>query len=212
MSAKTLTESRRTRYTRQAMRDALMELLADRTLAQISVKQLCERADVNRSTFYAHYDGLEDLLHDIEDDTIAWVRGALDQLLSQPDQAGIEHIIARICQYIADNRNHLQVLMSPKADLGFQQQLLGLIYSRRDVAAQLQPYSADPAEAEMRMRFAVSGSIGLLQYWLSTDLAAPADTIARTICAMTLPAASDTPSECTVKHSDPRCFTAHSDA
>ncbi|OZG69437.1 TetR/AcrR family transcriptional regulator [Bifidobacterium eulemuris] len=190
MSAKTFTESRRTRYTRQAMRDALMELLADRSLAQISVKQLCERADVNRSTFYAHYDSLEDLLHDIEDDTIAWVRGALDQLLNQSDQAGIEHIIARICQYIADNRNHLQVLMSPKADLGFQQQLLGLIYSRRDVASQLQPYSDDPAEAEMRMRFAVSGSIGLLQYWLATDLAAPADTIARTICTMTMPSAS----------------------
>ena len=145
--AKELTESRRTRYTRLAMQDALVELLQDQPLGSITVKALCERADVNRSTFYAHYTSIEDLLHDIEDETMAWVTAALDQLLAQPDSAGIEHVIERICQYIADNRKHLQVLMSPKADIGFQQQLLGLIYSRQTVAEQLQPAANDPVEA-----------------------------------------------------------------
>lgn len=179
--AKDLTESRRTRYTRLAMQDALVELLQDQPLGSITVKALCERADVNRSTFYAHYTSIEDLLHDIEDETMAWVTAALDQLLAQPDSAGIEHVIERICQYIADNRKHLQVLMSPKADIGFQQQLLGLIYSRQTVAEQLQPAANDPVEAQMRMRFAVSGSIGLLQYWLATDLAASPESVAHTI-------------------------------
>lgn len=191
MAAKELVESRRTRYTRAAMQDALMDLLAERPLARISVKELCERADVNRSTFYAHYENIDELLRDVEDDAIAWVRGALDDILSQPDPAGIGQVVERICQYIADNSRHLQVLMSPKADLGFQQQLLGLIYSRPEAAAQLAAASgagsaADPAEAEMRMRFAVSGAIGLLQHWLATDLHIPAPTIARIICAMTL--------------------------
>ena len=136
--AKELTESRRTRYTRRAMQDALIELLRNQPLGSITVKALCERADVNRSTFYAHYASIEELLHDIEDETMAWVTTALEQLLAQPDSAGIEHVIERICQYIADNRKHLQVLMSPKADIGFQQQLLGLIYSQRGVGEQLQ--------------------------------------------------------------------------
>ena len=170
--AKELTESRRTRYTRRAMQDALIDLMRERPLGSITIKALCEQADVNRSTFYAHYDSIEELLHDIEDETMAWVTTALDQLLMQPDAAGVEHVIEHICRYIADNRNHLQVLMSPTADLDFQQQLLGLIYSRRSVAEQMQPASSDPAEAQMRMRFAVSGSIGLLHYWLATDLAA----------------------------------------
>ena len=113
--AKELTESRRTRYTRLAMQDALVELLQDQPLGSITVKALCERADVNRSTFYAHYTSIEDLLHDIEDETMAWVTAALDQLLAQPDSAGIEHVIERICQYIADNRKHLQVLMRPES-------------------------------------------------------------------------------------------------
>lgn len=117
--------------------------MRERPLGSITIKALCEQADVNRSTFYAHYDSIEELLHDIEDETMAWVTTALDQLLMQPDAAGVEHVIEHICRYIADNRNHLQVLMSPTADLDFQQQLLGLIYSRRSVAEQMQPASSD---------------------------------------------------------------------
>ena len=161
--AKELTESRRTRYTRRAMQDALIDLMRERRLGSITIKALCEQADVNRSTFYAHYDSIEELLHDIEDETMAWVTTALDQLLMQPDAAGVEHVIEHICRYIADNRNHpAGAARAWTADLDFQQQLLGLIYSRRSVAEQMQPASSDPAEAQMRMRFAVSGSIGLL--------------------------------------------------
>ena len=57
---------------------------------------------------------------------MAWVTTALEQLLAQPDSAGIEHVIERICQYIADNRKHLQVLMSPKADIGFPAAAAGI--------------------------------------------------------------------------------------
>lgn len=187
--AKELTESRRTRYTRQAMSDALIDLLRERPVSAITVKALCERADVNRSTFYAHYGSINELLHDIEDETMDWVTDTLDELLAQPDQAGIERIIEHICRYIADNRNHLQVLMSPKADLDFQQRLLGLIYSRRQLlSATASPVPANPEELQMRMRFAVSGSIGLIQYWLATDLAAAPEVVAHTIFAMTTPA------------------------
>lgn len=185
--AKELTESRRTQYTRRAMQDALVELLADKPISRITVKELCERADVNRSTFYDHYANLNELLRDIEDDAIEWVTGALEQLLEQPDSEGMLHVVEHICRYIADNRSHLRVLMSEQADRGFQQRLLGLIYGRKDVAVQMQPnHDNDPMGAEMRVRFAISGSIGLLQYWLSTDLEAPVEVVARTIIDMSM--------------------------
>lgn len=189
--SKTLTESRRTQYTQRALQDALIELLTDKPLSRITVRELCEKADVNRSTFYAHYRDTASLLHDIEEDAIDWVRGTLQQLLEQPDVESVGRVIEHICQYIADNRSHLRVLMSTKADLGFQQRLLGLIYGRSDVVAQLQPQGVSPEEAEMRVRFAVSGSVGLLQYWLSTDLEASPEAVARTITTMALRPADD---------------------
>lgn len=185
--ARELTESRRTRYTRSAMQDALICLMDDRPLSAITVKALCERADVNRSTFYAHYKSIEELLADIEDETIVWVTAALDQLLADPDRANVERIIERICAYIASNRNHLRVLMSPKADADFQQRLLSLIYSRREVAERMQPVSGSAEEARMRMHFAVSGSIGLIQHWLATGSKATPDMVAHIILSMAMP-------------------------
>ena len=107
--SKELTESRRTRYTRRAMQDALIELLRDQPLGSITVKALCERADVNRSTFYAHYTSIEDLLHDIEDETMAWVlprSTSCSRSLIQPASSTSSNVsantsptIASICRY-----------------------------------------------------------------------------------------------------------------
>lgn len=191
--AKPLTESRRTRYTRQAMSDALIDMLHDHALTEISVTALCARADVNRSTFYAHYDSVEELLRDIEDDTMAWVTGMLDRITARPDPADIERDILRICRYIADNRSHLQILMSQKAGVDFPERLLGLIYGRRAVAARMGTDADDPAELNRRMHFVVSGSIGLIRHWMDTDLHDSPEAIARTIYGMTTPAVAERP-------------------
>lgn len=53
---------RRTRRTRSALERALLDLIAERDLAQISVLDLTLRADVNRTTFYQHYTDVHDLV------------------------------------------------------------------------------------------------------------------------------------------------------
>lgn len=44
------------------MDEALLELLEKKDLAYITVKEICEKAGVNRSTFYLHYETMADLL------------------------------------------------------------------------------------------------------------------------------------------------------
>ena len=41
--------------TKQLLKASLMELLADKPLAKITVKELCEKADINRTTYYKYY-------------------------------------------------------------------------------------------------------------------------------------------------------------
>lgn len=55
-------EDRRTRRTRQLLRDALLTLLKNKRYEDISVQDIIERADVARSTFYVHYTDKDDLL------------------------------------------------------------------------------------------------------------------------------------------------------
>jgi AcrR family transcriptional regulator len=72
MSRKASASSRKTdirvRRTRDALGDALVELMHEKPFAAITVQQVLDRADVGRSTFYTHYRGKDDLfLSDVED-------------------------------------------------------------------------------------------------------------------------------------------------
>ena len=49
-------EDGRVRITRQMIRTALLNLLREKPLQHITVRELCEKASINRGTFYAHYD------------------------------------------------------------------------------------------------------------------------------------------------------------
>lgn len=72
MSRKASASSRkidvRVRRTRDALGDALVELIHEKPFGAITVQQVLDRADVGRSTFYTHFRGKDDLfLSDVED-------------------------------------------------------------------------------------------------------------------------------------------------
>jgi AcrR family transcriptional regulator len=55
-------DDRRVRRTRSALRDALVQLIVERGWDGFSVQDLCDRADVGRSTFYLHFADKEEVL------------------------------------------------------------------------------------------------------------------------------------------------------
>lgn len=71
---------RRSLRTRTALRDALLELIAERGWDEIAVQDVCERANIGRSTFYLHYPnkdallqgGLEGLQSELQRQARAW--------------------------------------------------------------------------------------------------------------------------------------------
>lgn len=65
---------RRTQRTRRALRDALLSLLVEKGWDEMSVQDICDRADIGRSTFYLHFPSKEELLRGSLDD----LRGALN--------------------------------------------------------------------------------------------------------------------------------------
>ena len=63
-------EDRRTIYTKNVIKDAMLELLAGSPFEKITVAALCRQADIVRTTFYLHYDSLTDVLKELADDAI----------------------------------------------------------------------------------------------------------------------------------------------
>ena len=62
--------NRKTALSKRILKESLIEMLTEKKLSAISVKSLCEKADLNRSTFYAHYEDIYYLVSEIEDEII----------------------------------------------------------------------------------------------------------------------------------------------
>ena len=68
MSEKTRKQDRRTRYTRQTIKNTFLELLTQKSFTKITVTEICKNAEINRGTFYLHYYDIYDVLSDILND------------------------------------------------------------------------------------------------------------------------------------------------
>jgi len=54
-------EDRRVRKTKKALREGLAELLTQKSIQKITVRELTDKVDIHRSTFYANYEDIYDL-------------------------------------------------------------------------------------------------------------------------------------------------------
>ena len=78
----------RVKKTRRAIQKTFIDLLREKPIEKITVKEIAERAEINKTTFYSHYETLDALTAEMERQTVQLVcdnmRGA-QQLLDEPE-------------------------------------------------------------------------------------------------------------------------------
>ena len=179
---KELKESRKTKYTRTVLQDSLIELMEQKNISKITIKEICENADINRTTFYAHFSDQYHLLETIENQTLDYAEQMLTNLL-KTDKNQAREIIENIFEYFAKNSNHIQILMSEQGDIIFQKKLFALIYeycSQISTDLNINTFVED----EYYFVFAVNGSVGIIQHWLKTGLKKTPKEMADFLCSM----------------------------
>ncbi len=177
-------EDRKTRYTRMVLQDSLIALMKEKPIGKITIKELCEMADVNRSTFYAHYTDQYDLLRNIEDDVLVWLKEAVATILNKTDKSGTMEVLEQLLQYVVENGRHLQVLLSEQGDIDFQKELFAQIYNGMSSPS---PSNTGLGKEEELFIFVVNGSVGLIQHWLKNGFHKSAQEMAETIYSMANP-------------------------
>ena len=183
------TDNARTRFTRHVLQDTVIKLLQTQPLQSISVKEVCQRAGINRSTFYSYYDNIQDLVADIENETLTWLDHAIATAFKTTLRADLEPVITSICQYAADNKDRVRILLSLKTDPQFQRRLISIILDYSNWQSHAQSDGADPSLANMRLLFCIAGGLGLVQAWVDDEFSATPETIAHAIYTQSLPPA-----------------------
>lgn len=181
------TDNARTRFTRHVLQDTVIKLLQTQPLQSISVKEVCQRAGINRSTFYSYYDNIQDLVADIENETLTWLDHAIATAFKTTLRADLEPVITSICQYAADNKDRVRILLSLKTDPQFQRRLISIILDYSNWQSRAQSDGADPTLANMRLLFCITGGLGLVQSWVDDGFSATPEAIVHVIYTQSLP-------------------------
>ena len=80
MSEKIKKQDRRTRYTKQSIKDTFLDLLKQKHFTKITVTELCRVSEINRGTFYLHYYDIYDVLDDILNDMTQDMKTTIEHL------------------------------------------------------------------------------------------------------------------------------------
>ena len=152
--------------TKQLLKDALMELLADKPLAKITVKELCEKADINRTTYYKYYIDIYDQMDKVENEIISDMLTKLDVITveNMNDRESRLVVITKILEYIESRQEEFKVLLE-KNELNFQYKLLSVIGGR--IFDKLNTHDQKDV---IRYIYIVNGSYGIIREWLKGSI------------------------------------------
>ena len=159
-----MAENRRVRMTKQLMKDALLELMETKQFEKIKVTDLCSAADVNRSTFYAYYSDIQDLLGEIEDSLLESLPG-----LEQKGGTGKGQFLSDLEKYfefVKRNKRLFYILVVRRSSDSFNRRLIEAVMERygHDTLSQSDRYT---------YTFCVSGVLGILKDWIAGDFPMP---------------------------------------
>ncbi|MDR2192987.1 MAG: TetR/AcrR family transcriptional regulator [Treponema sp.] len=164
-------ETRKTKYTKKALRDSLIELMKSRSILRITIKDICDRADISRSTFYAHYADQYDLLRHIEEETIVYCEDMLREYGKKRSKAEMIQMLEEILRYIASNSTPIQMLLSENGDITFQERFIRRFIHQQHVMKYFDEKADDNDELkEYYSVFVIHGAIALIQHWLKNNM------------------------------------------
>ena len=84
-------DNRRVQYTMDRFKDALLHILATKPLDEVTVTELCRQADLNRGTFYLHFQSPRDLFERIEMDLVEAIRPYLTVKINPQFTIQVQH-------------------------------------------------------------------------------------------------------------------------
>jgi AcrR family transcriptional regulator len=176
-------EHRKVKYTKMVIREALFELLETKPLKQITVKSLCELADINRGTFYSHYKDIYDLVEILERDLIEKMGSVIKyESIGKQDQL---QMFTEVFTHIKTNVDDYKIILLNPESSHCLDEILTEVYKHHTSAL----ISINPPIPQNMIDYTFallsSGSTKVILKWIENDFEESPEEMARLINAFT---------------------------
>lgn len=157
------TENQRIRLSKKMLKEALIQLLQNKAIEKITIYELCDTAQINRTTFYKYYGNQYDLLDEIENDFF----NELEEYLTT-DQPEDLNCLRRILENLEREQAKCKVLINSVPDLEFSEKLFSLP-SIQSFIKYHTPQHYTLSQAEYFRLFFCQGGYAIIRKWLNKE-------------------------------------------
>lgn len=180
--------------TREAIKIALIELLEYQNFDTVTVKDLTTKANINRGTFYAHFQDKYDLMSQYQDEIMMELRSIVhDNYSSVLHSVHVKNIVPQkiiisIFSYFRKNKRILRVLFGLNGDSKFQDKMKDFIWETvfQESSEAILNKSRFLVPTEYFISYVTSAHFGIIQKWLSNDCQESPEKMAEIITIMTI--------------------------
>lgn len=158
---------------------AYVELMQKKGRSRITVTDIVNTADLNRSTFYAHFKSADDVREKIQSDIINELTSSLNKrdfrnALSDPYPA-MMHVIA----FIRKDEEMYKMLLNTEGANKFLKKLRNIVIEKCLSDEVILPYIKDRDEFEMNLRMFIGGYVSVIEDWAAGNINMPVEKTAK---------------------------------
>jgi AcrR family transcriptional regulator len=155
-------EYRNSIRSRRSIRTAYAELINEKKDAsKITVKEIVDRADISKSTFYCHYNDINDLELEIQNDVLRNAKECLDEFINNPE-SGLEVYLKKALDVIKKNENDYKLIASGIYPTSFLNQYKEYVIETLMNTPKFKTKNQEPAKRYAEIAFFACGYIDLI--------------------------------------------------
>lgn len=168
----------RARYTQMIIEKNFIELLRAKRLSKITVKELCELSEINRSTFYKYYEDVYDLF----DKMLEKVRTEFRTIILKINKQGREQAFTELLEKIKENKDVYITLIEEQRGLdGTFDEIFGEFFCELTRLSE-NAFSDIPKEKQIWvLHYLVWGCSGIVHCWVKSEMKAPIQDVVKMI-------------------------------
>ncbi|MCM1227223.1 MAG: TetR/AcrR family transcriptional regulator [Clostridium sp.] len=174
-------DNQRIRLSKMLFKNSLIALLKKKPVYQISVTELCEKAELNRSTFYKYYGNVRDVLTEIEKETLEQGQKCMQEIEVSGINYAIQPLYRLLC-YIKENKELYQMILNNSADDNFSSVMIqDTIDFLKSKCQNILDDNNNFSDSDYIFQYILSGCIRVIQSWLNSSMTESPKEIAQLI-------------------------------
>ena len=153
------------------LKQSMLSLLKEKSFDDISAKDITDFADLNRGTFYLHYQNTKDLLDSIENDIITDVQRLIDEHIKEVDiKDSLDPMLSVLLDEIVRHQETLYILLKNSDASQIIDKLQALICKNGLELAKRKFNFKNTVQAEYYLNYMSFGILGVIKLWCDNGM------------------------------------------